>query len=228
MYYTALDQAIRQKDVGRSNRLAWQKMRNSAVYDENDENGYDSQAYRMSVIPRNHNTDTDESMWRDQDSAVGVDVSGRVTPHRQQQQQNLMMTNDDRAFVVRKRETSTATTAHSVYSDANDPVDVSLMAPVQQIASSNGILQVVHHCEIAMVQLDERGKNDRNRESEESGLFSNDSDVEEEEEGLPFVQRIRMQSTSPHRLDVMGINRPFGSFLPAVVAWMDGLDIRYN
>ncbi|KAJ2223970.1 hypothetical protein IWW45_008205 [Coemansia sp. RSA 485] len=206
-------------------------MRNSAVYDDNDDDRYDSQVYRMSVIPRNHNTDTDESVWRDQDSAVGVDVSGRVTPHRQQQQQqqNLIMTNDDRAFVVRKRETSTATTAHSVYSDAaNDPADVSLMAPVPQIAPSNGISQVVHHCEIAMVQLDERGKTDRNRESEESGLFSNNSDIEEEEQGLPFVQRIRVQSTSPHRLDIMGINRPFGSFLPAVVAWMDGLDIRYN
>ncbi|KAJ2523347.1 hypothetical protein H4217_000139 [Coemansia sp. RSA 1939] len=28
-------------------------------------------------------------------------------------------------------------------------------------------------------------------------------------------------------LDVLGVNRPSGSLLPAVVAWMDGLDLRY-
>ncbi|KAJ1814076.1 hypothetical protein LPJ75_002923 [Coemansia sp. RSA 2598] len=233
MYYIALDQAIRQRDICRGGRMGWRKMRDSSVYnqdevDRDEEDAYGLQgAYKMTVISRSQAGDADDSLWRDYDSAVGVDISGRVTPHHRS---HNPQGSDDPAFVVRKRETSTATTAHSVASEAAniDPVDVSLITPVSMAASS-GIAEIAEHSEIHMAHSMARGKGGRNRESEESGLFSDEADDDERGQvGLPFVQSIRVQSTSPHRLDVMGINRPFGSFLPAVIAWMDGLDIRYN
>ncbi|KAJ1642814.1 hypothetical protein J3B02_000516 [Coemansia erecta] len=229
MYYTALDQAIRQRDICRGNRMAWRKIRNSSVYShhhrhhEEDSEEFGSHGvYKMTVLARNQDGNAEDSLWRDYDSAVGVDISGRVTPHRPQNPNA-----DDPSFVVRKRETSTATTALSVSSEAaNDPMDVSLIAPAS-LAAPSGISEIGEHCEIPMDQIDRGSGGQQNDVSEENEPFTDD-DEDDGLEGLPFVESIRVQSTSPHRLDIMGINRSFGSFLPAIVAWMDGLDIRYK
>ncbi|KAJ2753791.1 hypothetical protein IWQ56_006575 [Coemansia nantahalensis] len=165
-YYHALDRAVRQRLAdGRASGAAscdggYSQLLPVAQKPEDDGvAGLDGGAYDMAVFSK-----TGDDSWRDHDSVLGADTSGRHTPTDQSQS------------VVRKRETSTGATA----ADANDRHhEITVAEP--------------SHCSV--------------------------------DEHRPPLHAPRHQLL-PHPL--IGINRPSSDLLPAIVAWMDGLDIRLH
>ncbi|KAI7832154.1 hypothetical protein BX661DRAFT_179901 [Kickxella alabastrina] len=258
VYYTALDQAIRQRDMVRGQALAWAKFRPSQHRAEDADEGVDTGGgldchdnYKMTVFVRNASAnatqDAENASWRDYDSAVGIDISGRNTPMAQHntQRNGLCQTVDiidESLFVVRKRETSSAT-ALSEAGETSSAIDhMVARTPVSQHSSSprccasnqgsSTAISPQHEIFIADSAYDvNQASSGGQRGSDDRALFLPRGNHDHTDDGLyrmPMLQQMQANSTSPHRLDVMGINRSFGSVLPAVVAWMDGLDIRYN
>ncbi|KAJ2708453.1 hypothetical protein H4R19_004737 [Coemansia spiralis] len=171
-YYQALERAVHQRLAdGRAPATTageggYSQLLPPPVLQKPEDDGVadlDGGAYDMAVFPK-----TGDDSWRDHDSVLGVDVSGRHTPIDQPQS------------VVRKRETSAG-------------------------APGPDATPIHHHHEIMVVE-------------------SEHCSIEEHRSPLPTTHH--NYHLLPHPL--VGVNRPFSGLLPAVVAWMDGLDIRLH
>ncbi|KAJ2723137.1 hypothetical protein GGI07_002840 [Coemansia sp. Benny D115] len=255
LYYTALDLAIRQKDAEQKQRIAWSKFHPSRYQPhtpttanvdrpEAMESGRDY--YKMTVF---RNTTANEGdLWRDHDSAVGDDIgsqSNSTTPvalsHNFRTAAavaapgQIPEVSDDPAFIMRKRETSSAT-ALSIASEPSGHQIRFPFGPDGPYASSS---PVQHEIAIADPVYAEGYPRHRYSDQHDMYLPLNPNGPVEvnqyyaygiggNEDSIGRQSRRGMFSTGSHRMNVMGINRYFGTFLPTVVAWMDGLDIRYN
>ncbi|KAJ1727084.1 hypothetical protein LPJ61_004772 [Coemansia biformis] len=133
-------------------------------------------AYDMAVFAK-----PGDDGWRDHDSVLGVDVSGRQTPIDQQNS------------VFRKRETSAAAAG----------------TPLSDAGANHS-----HHEILVAEPADDR-----------VGARA-DGTAEHRTHHHIYGHAPHGMAAHPHPL--LGINRPFSAILPAIVAWMDGLDIRIN
>ncbi|KAJ2731698.1 hypothetical protein IW152_004345 [Coemansia sp. BCRC 34962] len=232
LYYSALDLAIRLRcEYDNQMAVAWSKLSLSEeeahallrssqdedgrviYYDDNEADRHDG-GYKMAVFSRAPPTE-DGSGWRDYDSAVGVDIVGRrddrsaggglLSAATAVDEQEA----DRQPFVVRKRETSSAT-ATAMSSDASDNDN----GGPRRSPPAAGALE--HH-EITV--LDPHAGH--------SG-FGRQYRHLPADELLPVAHLRRAGPSAGTVLELMGVNRSLGSFLPNMVSWMDGLDLRYQ
>ncbi|KAJ2745480.1 hypothetical protein GGI20_002145 [Coemansia sp. BCRC 34301] len=214
LYYSALDFAIRiRTEHDAQMAVAWSKLSLSeeeahalfrpppslqdsdnsdrALYCDDGDVYCDGGGYKMSVLSRappltGTTEDGSGRGWNDYDSAVGVDVhrtDGTDESHH--------------AYIVRKRETSSATAMSSDVGDGD---------------TSGGHRQPPDHHEITVLDSQTVPLNVHHRRLPPADSLGHP--------GRGYVSANAM-------LDMMGVNRPLGSFLPNLVSWMDGLDLRY-
>ncbi|KAJ2014864.1 hypothetical protein GGI03_001073 [Coemansia sp. RSA 2337] len=187
-------------------------------YDDNDADRDDG-GYKMAVFSRAPPplTTEDASGWRDYDSAVGVDIGrhdrsagGLLSAVTAVDDQDI----DRQPFVVRKRETSSAT-ATAMSSDTSDADNNGHRRPLSAAAAA--VTGAEHH-EITVLDphTTPTGIGRHHRRLPADPL-------------LPMAHLGRA-TTLPGStmLEMMGVNRPLGLFLPNLVSWMDGLDLRYQ
>ncbi|KAJ2084030.1 hypothetical protein H4R24_000379 [Coemansia sp. RSA 988] len=193
-----------------------------------------SNVYSMSVfappLPKGapEGIDDDSVGWRDRDSALGVDVaSDRHTPTAFRD-----VDNDASLSVVRKRETSAATTTDT--SERGDSAQGSRYpsSATRVAAPATASPTSIHH-EITVAEplsLSPTPHLGLPIHASRAALHKLSDDCAD----YPFSHAVRSplfcaDVASPHyqwQLEMLGINRPFGAVLPRIVAWMDGLDIR--
>ncbi|KAJ1999929.1 hypothetical protein GGI04_004363, partial [Coemansia thaxteri] len=132
-YYSSLDLAIqlRNEQSAQTAMAAWSKLSLSeeeahALFRASQDMDYDNDAYhedggyKMAVFSRTPITGTTvDGGWRDYDSAVGVDISQR-DDLVQSVGDEYLQDADRQPFVVRKRETSSATALSSEASDSDN------------------------------------------------------------------------------------------------------------
>ncbi|KAJ2416772.1 hypothetical protein H4218_002279 [Coemansia sp. IMI 209128] len=219
LYYSALDLAIRLRcEYDTQMAVAWSKLSLSEeeahalfrssqgddgrviYYDDNEADRHDG-GYKMAVFSRAPPPE-DASGWRDNDSAVGVDIGRRDAGGLLSAATAVEeMESDRQPFVVRKRETSSATAMSLEASDNGGP----------RRSPSAGALE--HH-EITV--------------AESQPGFGRQPRRSLADELLPVAHLRRAGPSGATMLELMGVNRALGSFLPNLVSWMDGLDLRYQ
>ncbi|KAJ2057542.1 hypothetical protein GGI17_005582 [Coemansia sp. S146] len=189
------------------------------LYYDDNEADRDDGGYKMAVFSRAPpltGTTEDGSGWRDYDSAVGVDIGrpdrsagGLMSAVTAVDDQDI----DRQPFVVRKRETSSAT-ATAMSSDTSDADNSGHRRPLSAAAAAAGALE--HH-EITVLDphTTPTGLGRHHRRLPADTL-------------LPMAHLGRPALSGSTMLEMMGVNRPLGSFLPNLVSWMDGLDLRYQ
>ncbi|KAJ2811065.1 hypothetical protein H4S07_002296 [Coemansia furcata] len=228
LYYSTLDFAIRlRSEHDAQMAIAWSKLSLSedeahalfrssqddrVLYYDDNEADQDDGGYKMAVFSR---APEDGSGWRDYDSAVGVDLGrdrsagGLLSAGTAVDDQDA----DRQPFVVRKRETSSAT-ATAMSSDTSDNDNGGQRRPLSAAAAAAGTLE--HH-EITVLDP----------HTSPTGLGRHHRRLPADTI-LPMAHLGRAGPSASTMLELMGVNRPFGSFLPNMVSWMDGLDLRYQ
>ncbi|KAJ1959631.1 hypothetical protein GGI12_004239 [Dipsacomyces acuminosporus] len=141
----------------------------------------------------------------DYDSAVGVDDTIPMAQYNSNAQSSATQTpcedNGAQVFSFRKRESSNTAFGRADTVDATGQLGV----PIRQ-TSSTPPPQAQHEITIA------------EEEDDRTYFFPL-------QRQHPKVANSQLDDVDAN-WDLLGINRPFGSILPALVAWMDGLDLR--
>ncbi|KAJ2859251.1 hypothetical protein GGH94_006203 [Coemansia aciculifera] len=237
LYYSTLDFAIRlRSEHDAQMAVAWSKLSLSeeeahalfrssqdddrVLYYDDNEADRDDGGYKMAVFSRAPpltGTTEDGSGWRDYDSAVGVDIGrpdrsagGLLSAVATADDQDM----DRQPFVVRKRETSSAT-ATAMSSDTSDADNSGHRRPLSAAAAAAAGALEHHEITVLDPHTTPTGLSRHHRRLPADTL-------------PPMAHLGRPALSGSTMLEIMGVNRPLGSFLPNLVSWMDGLDLRYQ
>ncbi|KAJ2582539.1 hypothetical protein GGH95_001477 [Coemansia sp. RSA 1836] len=211
-------------DGGDEERMLYYDGGNSAYCDDG--------GYKMAVFsrvppsqpPLTGNTEDGSGRgWCDYDSAIGVDIVGRrdISPPgllaasaaAVDDQRLDGVDSPHQPFVVRKRETSSAT-ATAMPSEASDADN---SGGHRQLHSSAAGAAGLEHHEITVLDSQTTPINGHSRHHRRLPADTL----------LPLAHLGRGCMSGSAMLEMMGVNRPLGFFLPNLVSWMDGLDLRY-